>query len=345
MWEYARNLPWLTQEIEEIQAYHRARVAAQYDGRRPDGVIAIAGPVFGGNHGLSGSNEIDMLANPEEWLDDVLRDMADRALETANRATFCPLVIELDPLGTHYVDALFDARVCFREGQVWSEQLDGDLAELAAPDLAHSEVFQQSLRLARLASEVSLGRLLVATPVFSCPINIGINLFGERLLEGLLGRPDAARRALRIITDAILACIRTFSKAIPKDIRRTSVAACRYAPAGFGLIDGCAAQLVSARLYQEFFAPLDEELLRAHPRGGMIHLCGACAQHIPTWASMPSLRSVQLNDRAAEDFELFFRGLRSDQILYVQPTQSMPTERILGISKGERVILQSHFNY
>ena len=159
-----RDLPWLTPAIQEVQAYHRARVAALYDGRRPDGVIAIAGPTFGGNHGLSGSNEIDMLANPEEWLDDVLRDMADRALETANRATFCPLVIELDPLGTHYIDALFDARVYVHEGQVWSEQLGCDLAELAAPDLAHSEVFQQSLKRARLASEVSLA---VRSPEYS----------------------------------------------------------------------------------------------------------------------------------------------------------------------------------
>jgi len=183
---------------------------------------------------------------------------------------------------------------------------------------------------------------LAATDPAGAAVARAAGLFGERLLEGLLGRPDAARRALRIITDAILACIRAFSEAIPEDIRRTSVAACRYAPAGFGLIDGCAAQLVSARLYQEFFAPMDEELLGAHPRGGMIHLCGACAQHIPTWANMPSLRSVQLNDRATEDFELFFHGLRSDQIMYVGPTQSMTTERILGISKGERIILQSY---
>ena len=72
----------------------------------------------------------------------------------------------------------------------------------------------------------------------------------------------------------------------------------------------------------------------------MIHLCGAHAQHIPVWREMKALKSVQLNDRAAEDFEAFWRGLREDQIVYVNPTARMTTARILEISAGRRVIFQ-----
>ena len=54
---------------------------------------------------------------------------------------------------------------------------------------------------------------------------------------------------------------------------------------------------------------------------------------------MKNLRSLQLNDRAAEDLALYMEGLRDDQILYVMPCEKMPVERIVDISKGERVVL------
>jgi len=334
------DLNWLTPEIEEAQAHHRARVAALYAGQRLDPPVAICGRIYGRSHGLWGTNETDMLAEPEAWLEDVLRGMAAGAAQAADRATFRPLSIEVDPLGVHYIDALFGARTCFHAGQVWSDPLDCDPADIAPPDLPHSSVFLASLALARRAIARTQGRVLVTTPVLSCPANIGMNLFGERLLEAMIERPAAARHALRVITDAILACARAFAQAIPDAVRRGSVACSRCAPPGFGQIDGCATQLVSARHYEEFLAPPDAEVLRASPHGGMIHLCGAHAQHIPAWSRMPELRAVQLNDRAAEDLARYAGGLRPDQILYVAPTPSMPVERILRITRGERVVLQ-----
>lgn len=86
-------------------------------------------------------------------------------------------------------------------------------------------------------------------------------------------------------------------------------------------------------------APLDDELLSLWPRGGMIHLCGAHTQHIPAWREMKSLRAVQLNDRAAEDYEVYFRQLRDDQIIYLHPTLTMSVERAMAISGGERLVL------
>ena len=42
---------------------------------------------------------------------------------------------------------------------------------------------------------------------------------------------------------------------------------------------------------------------------------------------------------AAEDMELYARGLRADQTLYVAPCEGMPTERIKELSVLHRTIL------
>jgi len=329
-----------TPELPRAQATHRARVAALYDGPAPDTVIAIAGRNYGSSHGLHGTNEIDMLKQPAEWLDDVLSDMAGEAELLADPVTFRPMVIELDPLGVHFIDALLGADTCFHHGQVWGDELACDVADLQMHELSKSELLADALELARLAVEASQGHILVTTPVLSCPINTGINVFGERLLEAMVTRPEAAHHALRIITDVIRYCLRAFAQVIPQEIRQTSVACSRYAPPGFGQIDGCSTQLVSAAHYREFFAHLDAELLREWPQGGMIHLCGAHEQHIPTWRAMPELRSMQTNDRASEDLEALFHGLRDDQILYISPTETMSVDRIIEITGGRRLVLQ-----
>ena len=102
---------------------------------------------------------------------------------------------------------------------------------------------------------------------------------------------------------------------------------------------GCSTQLLSPELYRDFIAPLDDRLLSVYPHGGMIHLCGAHTQHIPVWRDMQSLRAIQLNDRAAEDLAYYFNNLRNDQILYVNPCDTMPIDRILAITGGRRTVL------
>ena len=39
---------------------------------------------------------------------------------------------------------------------------------------------------------------------------------------------------------------------------------------------------------------------------------------------------------------LALQALRADQILYVSPCRTMPVEKIMDISKGERVVLMSY---
>jgi len=296
--------------------------------------------MFGGSHGLWGTNAIDMLACPDEWTADCLSDMAAKQAALADEAVYAPAYFEVDPYGTHFIDAVFGAQVGFVEGQVWSAELPGDAGDLRPPDLATNPLLQGALRVAMCAAAAGGGRLLVSTPVLSCPINIGVNLFGQRLLVALLAAPAEARRALRVVTDVIIGCIRAFRGVIPAEVLRTTCTSSRYAPPGYGFIDGCAAQLVSAEAYRDFFAPLDEEILAEWPQGGMIHLCGACAQHIPTWQAMRSLRSVQLNDRATDDLELYVHGLRPDQILYVSPTATYPPARVVDVTRDRRLVMQ-----
>jgi hypothetical protein len=189
---------------------------------------------------------------------------------------------------------------------------------------------------------VARGRgLLVGLPVLSCPINIAINIYGQEFLLWLLDAPGRARHVLGVVTDAILLATRELMAVVPEDLRRTSVVCDRYAPPGYGLIDGCATQLISASHYRDFIAPLDEEALGVYPRGGMIHLCGGSTQHIPAWRDMAALRSVQLNDRAADDAEAYLAGLRRDQIVYFSPTRLMPARRFLALAGDRPVVLQA----
>lgn len=334
------DLRWLSKGVESVQSRHRERVRALFGGAQPAQVVAIAGRFYGRSHGLLGDNSIDMLEQPRAWLEDVLSDMAEHVDEAGDEVTFRPLVIELDALGVHFIDALFGAPVYFRDGQVWSEGLPGELVALEMPDLSDARPLQQALELARLAVETSQGRLLVSVPVLSCPINIGMNLYGGSLLEAMMLAPERAARALRIITDVIAAATRAFMEVIPEPIRCGFVASNRYAPAGFTELDGCATHLLSGVHYQRFVAPLDRELLQLAPRGGMLHLCGAHTQHLPAWREMRELRAVQLNDRATEDLESYCASLRTDQVLYVSPTPLFPVERILAVTEARRLVLQ-----
>ncbi len=331
---------WNVAGVRAAWREHERRLRALYEGRRLETPFFINGLMAGRSHGLWGTNDPDMLNDPEAWLDDVLADMQSHSSRASDEGTFRPFVVEIDPFGTHYIDALFGAPVRYHEGQAWSEELECDVADLAVPDVEASPVFRASLSLARRAVERFGGIAWISNPVLSCPINIGINLFGGRLLEAMVERPAEAKRALRIITDVIAFCMRAFAGVIPPDVRQNSVGAWRFAPPGRGFIDGCATQLVPARHYREFLAPLDAELLAQYPGPGMIHLCGAHTQHIPAWRAMPELASVQLNDRAADDFEAYRAGLREDQIIYITPTSSMTVERILAMTVGMGVVLQ-----
>jgi len=246
------ELGWVSPVVVRTWQMHARRVADIFDNREPTTPVYLNGLMAGRSHGLWGTNEPDPLSAPDEWLDDVFRDMERNAAAAADPHTFRPFVVEIDPFGTHYIDALFGAPVRYHEGQAWSEELQCDVKDLAVPRIEENPILSASLRLARRAVERTRGRVWIANPVLRCPMNIGTNLFGSRLLEAMHVLPDAAGRALRIIADVIARCMRAFQAVIPAAQRLNSVGASRSTPPGRGFIDGCATQLVSARHYRSF---------------------------------------------------------------------------------------------
>ena len=54
---------------------------------------------------------------------------------------------------------------------------------------------------------------------------------------------------------------------------------------------------------------------------------------------MNSLRAVQVNDTAADDLEIYFKELRDDQIIYLNPTATMTADRAIQITEGQRIVI------
>jgi hypothetical protein len=277
----------------------------------------------------------------EPWLKASV-DAIEAGLEAAaHPVTFRPLMIEFWPLGVHFVDALFGARVYETGDNFWSDPLPGGLADLSPIDVAAHPLVTWAMEvIARLMGDLP-PQVQLATPVFASPLNIAVNILGERCLTDLSAPGPGELRGMAAITDAIASLHLLARERFPGERLRFYASSGRYAPDGFGHICGCTTQLVGPETYARYVAPLDAQVLAVYPEGGTIHLCGHHTQHIPCWRAMEDLRGVQLNDAAADDFEAYFRGLRDDQIIYIGPTAAMPIDRILSISGGRRIILQA----
>ena len=171
-------------------------------------------------------------------------------------------------------------------------------------------------------------------------LNIAVNLYGQQILVGMVDEPEAAKHDLQLINEILCRLHDWYRANVPVTCRQCILPHERCAPPDYGQLCGCTTHLISARMYRQFIAPLDDQLLSLYPNGGMIHLCGEHTQHIPAWREMKSLRAIQLNDRAAWDLERYYRELRPDQVFYLYPCEGMPVERILKITGGERVVIQ-----
>jgi hypothetical protein len=321
-------------ELQAIQGKHVNNLNRLYAGEK----LLTAFSIVGTYAGYYGDCDDDMLAG---WcaadlpgvIDGVLRDGIDPV-------SFHPLVIEFNPLGVHYIDALFGTQVYRSDGQIWSELLPGGLADLQPIDINDAQIVQWTLKsIKKLLKEVP-EQIHITCPIFSSPLNVAINLFGEGALMDLLDPEPDVLRGLNIITDTISELHKMIMNSFPGGRVRFYCSSNRYASDGIGHICGCSTQLLGQETYRSYFAPLDSRVLSTYPHGGTIHLCGHHAQHIPTWRDMPALRAVQLNDAAADEFPLYFNGLRTDQIIYLCPTEEMTIERILKISDGQRVVIQ-----
>ena len=276
----------------------------------------------------------------ESWLERSLSFLSEAAGQSLDERVFRPLCINYNPHGVHFVDQLLGADVFQLEDGSWqAHPLATPVGQLRAPELEELASWQQMQAFARAFLARDVPGVIFGLPTIASVLNIAVNLYGQEILAALYEQPEAARRDLDTINAVLRQLHAWYREQIPPAQLQCIIPDGRCQPEGFGQLCGCTTQLVSRQTYHQFIAPLDDALLRDYPQGGMIHLCGKHTQHIPTWRELDSFRAFQLNDRAAEDLETYFQGLREDQILYVNPCAGMPVERILEITAGRRVVI------
>jgi hypothetical protein len=178
-------------------------------------------------------------------------------------------------------------------------------------------------------------------PTIQGALNTAINLHGGEFLAAMLAEPEAALRSLEVINSVLCEICQWYQKTIPAAQLQGTLAESRCQPPGHGQVYGCSTEMISAQLYRDMIAPLDNQLLSVFPNGGMIHLCGNHTRHIPAWREMRSLRAVQINGIAVRDLEVYCNGLRPDQIVYLTECSVIDIERALDMTGGNRIVIEA----
>jgi hypothetical protein len=323
-----------TEQIERAATMlrrHLARLEELFAGRELEQPFYL--------QGISGLGHSDTGIESAAWVAAAGRSCLAQIDRMNDPIVFRPMVIEYSPYGVHFVDRILGARVRYVEGQWWTDPIDGPIGELRPPDLSRNATWQYAKRAGRAFLRHNPPLVTFSLPTIASSLNIGVNLYGERLLAALLEQPEAAARDLATINDVLRKLHGWFRTRIPADRLQPVVGAQRFMPPGRGQICGCSTHLLSAETYRRIVAPLDALLLRSYPRPGMIHLCGSHTQHIPTWRDMEHLGAVQLNDQATDELPAYVNGLRPDQVIYVVPTAKTPAREALRIAGRHPIVI------
>jgi hypothetical protein len=291
--------------------------------------------------GLARGGTADMYHSPEQRLAEALEQLAEHVELLRDGSVFRPLSIRAALHGVHFVDKIFGAEVFELDGEKdnWQgKYLSSPVGTLKRPDLDTNPTWTAAREFAR--SFVASG---VTVPAFQLPtiasaLNIGLNLYGQDILMAMMTDPPAAHRDLAVINSVLLEIHDWYRATVPSDILQQVACSGRWQPPGCGQICGCSTQLVSTDHYAEFIAPHDDAILSRYPHSGMIHLCGGHTQHIPLWKKMKSLRAIQVNDRAAEDLEIYLREM-PEKIYYVHTCEGMPVERVEKLAKMHKIVI------
>jgi len=307
-----------------------------FDGKQNDylqkNVMTIAGTAGRADAGLA-------YENPEEWVCKSLDLLAETLSDAGDTGRFAPACVEYTVYGVHFIDKILGCDVFFKDGQWYSKRLETPVGTLKAPDLNNNETWKLAKRAALAFMKADVKLPLFGTPTLSSALNTVVNIYGSDALLAMAGNPEPSKRDLKIINDTIMSLHTWYMRNIPARQLQPVVSWSRTQPPGYGQLCGCTTQLVSASTYNAFIRPLDELLLGLYPGGGMVHLCGVHTQHIEAMSEMGCLKAVQLNDRAALDLELYYKGLRKDQIIYLIPFENMGVDKALQITNGERLVI------
>lgn len=278
-------------------------------------------------------------AYPERALEVDLEKTAEYIPQLVTDKWFTPICVERGFYGVHLVDKILGGDVIFKDGQFHTNYMKSEVGELKRPDLDDFAAWRYLKRYAQAFVNSGTTVPILGVPCIASPLNIALNLYGEEFLVAMLTEPEAAKHDLEIITAVQMEMHQWYRDHVPERRLQCVVSFGRTQPPGYGQICGCSTQLLSPELYEEFIMPLDNALLGVYPYGGMIHLCGAHEHLIPLFAKMENLKSVQLNDRAAAGLEHYVKGLRKDQVIYLNPCDGMPVEKGLEIAKGKKMVI------
>ena len=324
-------------KLEFIYQRHYRRLDSLFAGKSLEAPMGLRGIAV---------DTTDPGINPAEWLSTAITELAGKVPEASDELVFRPMGICFNPRGVHFVDDLFGAKVFLHDfSEQWQvHPLQTPVGSLAFPEFEENQTWKKVQEVALLFREIDPPNVRLVLPTLSSALNVAVNLYGEEILVAMLTDPAAARHDLRIINDVIVKLHTWFIDHLPLDRFQPISMSGRFQPSGYGQICGCTTQLPSNELYEEFIASLDAEALSLYGNGGLIHLCGAHVQHIPTWRRMKELKSVQTNDRATLDLASYFHGLREDQMLYIHYFEDMPLAKALEITGGNRSVLVGEFN-
>jgi hypothetical protein len=317
------------------------RLQELFDGKNSGSIMAIKG--------ICGCPDDGMLLyeNPEGWIVESLENLADNIDSCDNDDQFIPPCIEPGVYGVHFIDSIFGAHVYFDNTvkQWYNEPLGADIGCLEPPDIDKCEAWSIAKRTVNEFIRQDVKLPLFGLPTIASSLVVAINLYGEDVLAGLMLEPNKILHDFSVINTLLIEIHQWYQSVLPMRQLQPVIAQDRTQPPGHGQLCGCSTQLISADLYEAQIAAFDNALLGAYPNGGMMHLCGSHAHLIPVFRLMRNLKSIQINDRAAHDLELYFNGLRDDQIIYLNPCEGMPVDNALKITGGERFVLIDNFNW
>ena len=296
--------------------------------------------VYGVN-GITGIGKHDPYTEPELWVEDCLEDLAERYQTLEYDVYFRPLCVEYFIYGVHYIDKMMGAKVWHQDGQWYNDYLTSPIGNLKYPDLEKDEVWSLTKRATKAFLDADVALPLFGLPTIASALNIAVNLYGAEILVEMLENPDAAKKDLATINDLLCNLHKYFLDTVPLKQLQPVISWNRTQPPGYGQLCGCSTHLLSASLYEEFIAPLDDKLLSVYPNGGMIHLCGAHKQHLEVFSKMKHLKAIQVNDRAAADLDEYFTKLRDDQVIYLNPCKEMSIEDAIKTNHNKRLIIAS----
>ena len=326
------DLSFLTKDIWRAQDLHWQRIRQLFAGEQPDWVPLIW------RHGKPVPIHRDY--DPAVWLDEAIEEFRAEADLFADVCVWVPFALTLQRYQLHFLAALFGCRIWERDEIVWRKSLSAQgrrMEDLRAPDLASNAVYREMIDLIRFVLDATGGAVPIELPELLSPLTEAVTLFEEEFLIALRCEPELAQHVLGVIARTTTEVHSGLLAEADGAFVYGSLHECTLP--GYNTVLGCSSQLVSPHCYAQYAAGWDEALLLNESGGGSMHLCGTHTQHMDCWREMRGLKAVQLNDRASDDLEAYWKGLRSDQIIVLWPTETMTIDDAVRITGGRRLVI------